>query len=105
MFDTLSLADQLHRSNSTNPDALKSGKIYFSENPVSDLLAQGKIAVISNVLLYNKSLDNPDLLATMADHIAEKKRELQVTELEGDNELVNEMFRQVRESAVMEIDF
>lgn len=68
------------------------------------MLAQGKIALISNVLLYNKSLDNPDLLAAMADHIAKEERELQMTELEGDNELVNEIFRQARESAVMEVD-
>lgn len=104
MFDILSLANQFHSSNSTNSDAFESRKIYFSENPVPDLLAQGKIALISNVLSYNKSLYNHDLLAAITDHIAQIEQELQVTELEGDNELVNEIFRQARESVVIEED-
>lgn len=45
-FDILSLADQLHQSKSTNPDALDRGKIYFSENPVPDLIEEGKKAFI-----------------------------------------------------------
>lgn len=104
MFDIFSLANQLHRFNSTNSDTFESGKFYFSKNLVPDLLAQEKIALISNILLYNKSLNNPDLLAAIADYIAEKERELQVAELEEDNELVNEIFKQARKSVVIEVN-
>lgn len=53
-FDILSLADQLYRSKLTNPDGSKRGKIYFSENQVSDLLMQRKKYLHSNIHSYNK---------------------------------------------------
>lgn len=58
-FNILSLADQLYQSRSTNPDGPKPGKIYFSKNPVPDLLVQGEKAWIKNVLAYNESLSRP----------------------------------------------
>lgn len=53
-FDILSLADQLYQSKLTNPDGSKRGKIYFSENQVSDLLMQRKKYLHSNIHSYNK---------------------------------------------------
>ena len=36
LFDILSLADQLYRSKYTHPKGVEHGKIYFSENQVSN---------------------------------------------------------------------
>ena len=39
-FDILSLSDQLYRSHSIYPEGPHLGKIYFSENPMPDLIAE-----------------------------------------------------------------
>lgn len=41
LFDILSLVNQLYKLRSTNPKNPKCGKIYFSENQVSDLISLG----------------------------------------------------------------
>ena len=99
-FDILSLADQLYRSRSTNPDGPKPGKIYFSENPVPDLLVQGEEALIKNVLAYNESLSRPggggEVIGDQSTEEVGDKTGLQ--ELQETNERVNEIFNQARES-------
>ena len=53
----MSLADQLYRSKLVTFDSPKLGKIYFSENSVADLLAQGLKAFEKNIILYNELVD------------------------------------------------
>lgn len=101
----MSLADQLHRSKSVTPDGPEPGKIYFSENPVAYLLAQGLEAFEKNITLYNESVDRKEHGITAANGEQasdEEVQEIQASEfreLEGDNERVNEIFNAARESA------
>lgn len=59
-FDIQSLADQLYRSRSTIPDGPEPEKIYFSENPVSDLLKEGikQLHWAFNQLLQKTGIDS-----------------------------------------------
>ena len=55
-FDILSLADQLHRSRSTIPEGPEAGKIYFSINPMPDLVDEGIKELPTAVAAFNESL-------------------------------------------------
>lgn len=63
-FDILSLADHLHRSQSTTLEGPQLGKIYFLLNPVPDFFAEGLKALLSNVELYNRSLKKNKVLTS-----------------------------------------
>ena len=98
-FDILSLANQLYRSKSTLPEGPEQGKIYFSENQVPDLVKQGKAHLVQAIKLYNASIGRRKV----------QDDELQVPELVGENENVNELFSQARgtdslTSDLMELD-
>lgn len=104
-FDILSLADQLHRSKSVTPDGPEPRKIYFSENPVADLLAEGLEAFEKNITLYNKSVDRKEHGITAANGEQASNEEIQeiqaseFRELKGDNERVNKIFNAAQELA------
>lgn len=109
-FDILSLADQLYQSRSTKPEGPEPGKIYFSENPGPDLLAQGEEALIKNVKAYNESFDRPGGFGQVSEDLSteEKAQAMQAVtfhELEGTNERVNEIFTQARESEFAALDW
>lgn len=95
-FDILSLADQLHRSKSTNPDGPQKGKIYFSENQVPDLLLEGKQAFSQQTYLYNKSIRENLILSTIDTKAMATENPPELEELEGSNESVNELFNSAR---------
>ena len=95
-FDILSLADQLYRSKSTIPDSPGTGKIYFSENQVPDLLKEGKRTLHRAVDLYNDTITKNKVL----DPASEVNREdVQIPELVGQNKSVNELFNQAKDEA------
>ena len=56
-FDILSLADQLHRSKSTDPKGPEQKKIYFSENQFPDLIDLGQKYLAQAIALYNESIE------------------------------------------------
>lgn len=95
-FDILSLADQLHRSKSTDPKDPEQGKIYFSENQVPDLIDLGQKYLARAIALYNESIErgqggtdaiDEDALASEPD--------------EGENEIVDELFNRAQEEALV----
>ena len=56
LFDILSLADHLHQSKSTLPGGPIDGKVYFSENPILDLLEDSVEYHTHIVKAYNGSV-------------------------------------------------
>lgn len=82
-FDILSLADQLHRSKSTIPEGPEQGKICFSENQVPNLVKQGKTYLHRAIRLYNETIGRERV----------HEDELEVQELSGKNENINELFK------------
>lgn len=100
LFDILSLANQLHRSKSTIPDGPEPGKIYFSENAAPDLLEEGEAILHREVDRYNLSLSKNELLTTTSNEYT-LEEEIQIPELQGNNEQVNELFSQAQEAAAV----
>lgn len=101
----MSLADQLHQLKSVTLDGPKPGKIYFSENLVADLLAQGLEAFEKNITPYNELVDQKEhgiTAANVEQASDEKVQEIQASkfrELERDNKRVNEIFNAAQELA------
>ena len=99
----MSLADQLHRSKSTNLDGPKARKIYFSENPAPDLVEEREAILYREVERYNQSLNKNELLtATTNEYTLEEA--VRITKLQESNEQVNELFSQAQESASVTSD-
>lgn len=97
-FNILNLADQLHQSKSTNSDGLEKKKIYFSENPVPDLVTQGQEAIFIAVYNYTELLKKQEVVGSTDDQEAAKDMENKdFIEAECQNEKVNEIFHQARE--------
>lgn len=97
-FDIQSLADQLYRSRSTTPDRPESGKIYFSENPVLDLLDEGIKQLPLSIRAFNQSLYKTERheetgQGASADHPIELDA--------GTDEKVNELFLSAREDLTL----
>lgn len=101
-FDILSLADQLYRSKSTIPDGPGTGKIYFSENQVPNLLKEGKKNLYRAVDMYNDTVTKNKVLDPTSDE--DTREGLQIPELVGQNESVNELFNQARDEATVTSD-
>lgn len=102
-FDILSLADQLHRSKSTHPTGPQSGKIYFSENQIPNLLKQGKENLHRAIELYKMLVYQNVILSSNIEREAPDVP-VQIPELDGQNESVNELFSQAREEAAITSD-
>lgn len=102
-FDILSLADQLHRSKSTHPTGPQSGKIYFSENQIPNLLKQGKENLHRAIESYKVSVYQNVILSSTIERGA-LDVPVQIPELDGQNESVNELFSQAREEAAVTSD-
>ena len=101
LFDILSLADQLYRSKSTIPDSPGTGKMYFSENQVLNLLKKRKRTLHCAVHLYNDTITKNKVL----DLAFEVNREdVQIPELVGQNKSVNKLFNQARDEATATSD-
>ena len=81
-FDILSLTNQLYRSKSTLSKGVEQSKIYFSKNQVPDLEKQWKAHLVQAIKLYNALIGRKKV----------QDNELQVPELVGENENVNELF-------------
>ncbi|MCJ1464122.1 hypothetical protein MMC07_002735, partial [Pseudocyphellaria aurata] len=94
-FDILSLADQLHRSHSTNLEKLLPGRDYFSENNVPDLLRAGKHRLPSALEAYSKSSAVKDKMFYQPDVSAE---------LDGQNEQVLGLFSRAQDEAFLTAD-
>lgn len=104
-FDILSLADQLYRSKSSHPDGPERGNIYFSENQVPDLLMQGKAHLHPNILLYNEAIKQHALSVPVSEEeLARVNEEIEIQELKGQNESVNELFSLARAEASVTSD-
>lgn len=103
-FDILSLADQLHRSRSTHPNGPERGKIFFSENQVPNILKQGKANLHHAIEVYKESVYKNEILSSVIEPNARLLEPLQLPELEGQNESVNELFSQAREDAAVTSD-
>lgn len=99
-FDIQSLADQLYRSQSIIPEGLEPGKIYFSENPVPDLLKEGIKQLHISVWEFNQSLQRArvdDLSGSNGEDVAVGANADRPIELDaGGNEEVNELFSTAR---------
>ena len=92
-FDILSLADQLHRSKSTDPKGPEQGKIYFSENQVPDLIDLGQAYLHRAVSSYNEAVERGQ---------GEADTDAVASELDGgQNESIDELFNQAREEALV----
>lgn len=98
-FDILSLADQLHRSKSTDPSGPEQGKIYFSENQVPNIIKQGRKYLYQAIEAYKDSVEKNHILNS-----ASLEKDLQLLELEGQNEALNELFIQARDDAAVTSD-
>ncbi|MCJ1346490.1 hypothetical protein MMC31_004707 [Peltigera leucophlebia] len=98
-FDILSLADQLYWSKSTDPDGPQRGKLYFSENPAPDLLAEGEQALGKSLYLYNKSIRENQILSNVVTPELAAETPLDIPELEGSNETVNLIFESAQADA------
>ena len=97
-FDIQSLADQLYRSRSTTPDRPESGKIYFSENPVLDLLDEGIKQLPLLIRAFNQSLYKTE----RHEETGQGASEDQPIELDtGTDEKVNELFLSAREDLTL----
>lgn len=92
-FDILSLADQLHRSKSTYSEGSEHGKIYFSENQVPNLVKLGLNHLPQAVKAYKEAVQK-DKVHVSGTFILE----------EGENEAVDELFRQAKEDAAVTSD-
>ena len=109
-FDILSLADHLHRSKSTLPGGPVDGKIYFSENPMPDLLEDGVEYLTRAVEAYNESVKKSEAPAAVVNGKevpGEAGSSIQFPiELiqEADNETVNDLFLAAREGSQMTSD-
>lgn len=108
-FDILSLADQLHRSKSTNLDGPDKGKIYFSENEVPDLVKEGSEAMWKAVEAYNKSIEENKIMSKINNKAVLETLEAagetsELFELDGADHLINEMFNSAREGADLTSD-
>ena len=108
-FDILSLADQLHRSKSTNPDGPDKGKIYFSENEVPDLVKEGCEAMWKAIEAYNKSIEENGIMSKINNEAVLETLEAagetsELFELDGADKLINEMFNSAREGADLTSD-
>lgn len=63
-FDILSLSDQLYRSRSTFPEGRHPGKIYILENPMPDLIAEGRKNLAAAISLFNKLVHKNQLVSS-----------------------------------------
>lgn len=88
----------IDRSKSTILDGPKLGKIYFFENAAPDLLEEGEAILHREVDHYNLSLSRNELLTTTSNEYT-LDAEIQIPELQGNNERVNELFSQAQEAA------
>ena len=93
-FDILRLANQLYKSRSTFLESLERGKIYFSENQVSDLLNLSLEYLPRAVKAYRKAIQK-NLIYKNADDAKAKSI----------NGSVEELFRQTRDDSVVISDF
>lgn len=92
-FDILSLADQLHRSRSTYFESPEHGKIYFSENQVSDLIKLRLEYLPLAVKAYKKAVWKNSAHSVAAD------------ESDTVNKSVEELFRQTRDDSAVTSNF
>ena len=91
-FDILSLANQLHRSKSTYPKGSEYGKIYFSKNQVSNLVQLGLTHLSQVVKAYKEAVQK------------DKVHKTSILEDRARNKIVDKLFRQAREDAVVTSD-
>lgn len=109
-FDILSLADHLHRSKSTLPGGPVDGKIYFSENPMPDLLEDGVEYLTRAVEAYNESVKKSEAPAAVVNGNkvpGEAGSSIQFPiELiqEANNKTVNDLFLVAREGSQITSD-
>ena len=106
LFDILSLANQLYWSWSTFSEGLELRKIYLSENPIPDLLAEGTKLFGAIVDDFNQSLEKNNVIATFnkaEDTLVEEENnpiDLKV----GGNKKVNELFLEAQKSLSITTD-
>lgn len=95
LFDIISLADQLYQFRSTTPDGSHRGKIYFSENPMPDLVTEGIQTLGHNISVFNESLEKNKVFKSLADNTSEVESGADV----GNNKNVNEIFLSAQETS------
>lgn len=100
LFDIQSLANQLYHSQSTSLDSVEEGKIYFSENLVSNLWKKGLKQIHILVWPFNTSLkkhEDIDDSAAGYNNIGTGITANDLIELDaGANEELNKIFSEAR---------
>ena len=92
-FDILSLANHLHRFQSTIPKGLSLEKIYFLLNLVPNLFAEDIEALFSNINLYNWSFEKNKVLTSIIFSYKSGSTLNNLLNLDARNiETINEMF-------------
>ncbi|MCJ1465963.1 hypothetical protein MMC07_004582 [Pseudocyphellaria aurata] len=99
-FDIRSLADQLYHSRSAHPSGPDSSKpYYFSENKAPNLINEGREYLITHSdTLVQRDATTEDISST------DQPEDQQFPELDGCNEVVNELFSIEREEALVTLD-
>lgn len=103
-LDILSLADQLHRSKSTDPQGPEPGKIYFSENESPNFVKEGLAALRHSVDSYNQSINGNEILSDVYNEEDEEVSPVELAKLDGRTENVNELFSSARQNADLTSD-
>lgn len=99
-FNILSLVNQLYRSKSSYPNGPEHGKVYFLKNQAPDLWKQEKTQLHPNIFLYNKAIKQYVLsIPAFKEELVLFNKEIEVWELEGQNESVDELFSLARAEA------
>lgn len=101
----MSLADQLCRSRSTTPEGPQRGKIYFSENPVPDLISGGIKILRHNIGVFNESLEKNEIFTTFTDSTKAESNADHIHDMDaGSNAVVNEIFITAQEASNLTSD-
>ena len=106
-FDILSLSDQLYRSRSTVPEGPRQGHIYFSENPMPNLIAEGIGNLAAAVSLFNKSVGKNNVPSSQSTEETESGTSFDhPVDLDADsiNPVVDELFLEARGASSMTSD-
>lgn len=90
-FNILSLADQLHRLKSIYSKGLEYDKIHFSENWIPNLLKLGLNHLFQAVKAYKEADRN---------HTVHEHRAFMLED-RAENEVINKLFRQVKEDVAV----
>lgn len=98
-FDILSLADQLHRSKSTDLQGPEQGNIYFSENQVPNLISEGAMVLPDVVKTYNESVAINAFGGEIVDSTGKENEGEE--EWIGIDEEVNELFNNAKDTKVV----